>query len=96
MAGMRVVVVDCDGDMGNVDVDDLKRKAVDRQRRPWLSTLMITYPSTHGVFEATAVRHICDVVHELRRARSTSTGPTSMPWWAWPGRAGSAPMSVHI
>ena len=60
MAGMRVVVVDCD-DMGNVDVDDLKRKAVDHSDT--LAALMITYPSTHGVFE-TAVRHICDVVHE--------------------------------
>ena len=60
MAGMRVVVVDCD-DMGNVDVDDLKRKAVDHSDA--LAALMITYPSTHGVFE-TAVRHICDVVHE--------------------------------
>ena len=60
MAGMRVVVVDCD-DMGNVDVDDLKRKAVDHSET--LAALMITYPSTHGVFE-TAVRHICDVVHE--------------------------------
>ena len=60
MAGMRVVVVDCD-DMGNVDVDDLKRKAVDHSDE--LAALMITYPSTHGVFEA-AVRHICDLVHE--------------------------------
>ena len=60
MAGMRVAVVDCD-DMGNVDVDDLKRKAVDHSDE--LAALMITYPSTHGVFE-TAVRHICDVVHE--------------------------------
>ena len=60
MAGMRVVVVDCDG-MGNVDVDDLKRKAVDHSGT--LSCLMITYPSTHGVFE-TAVRHICEIVHE--------------------------------
>ena len=60
MAGMRVVVVDCD-DMGNVDVDDLKRKAVDHSET--LAALMITYPSTHGVFE-TAVRHICDMVHE--------------------------------
>ena len=60
MAGMRVLVVDCD-DMGNVDVDDLKRKAVDHSDE--LAALMITYPSTHGVFE-TAVRHICDVVHE--------------------------------
>jgi len=60
MAGMRVVVVDCD-DMGNVDVDDLKRKAADHSEA--LSCLMVTYPSTHGVFE-TAIRHICDVVHE--------------------------------
>ncbi len=60
MAGMRVVVVACD-DMGNVDVDDLKRKAVDYSDR--LAALMITYPSTHGVFE-TAVRQICDIVHE--------------------------------
>ena len=60
MAGMRVMVVDCD-DMGNVDVDDLKRKAVDHSDA--LAALMITYPSTHGVFE-TAVRHICEVVHE--------------------------------
>jgi len=60
MAGMRVVVVDCD-DMGNVDVDDLKRKAADHSDA--LSCLMVTYPSTHGVFE-TAIRHICDVVHE--------------------------------
>ncbi len=60
MAGMKVVVVDCD-DMGNVDTDDLKHKVVRHSDR--LAALMITYPSTHGVFE-TAVRHICDLVHE--------------------------------
>ncbi len=60
MAGMDVVVVNCSGD-GNVDVDDLKRKAVEHGGR--LAAIMITYPSTHGVFEE-AIRTICDIVHE--------------------------------
>jgi len=59
LAGMNVVVVDCDDD-GNVDVDDLRRKVEANAER--LSALMITYPSTHGVFEET-IREICDVVH---------------------------------
>jgi glycine dehydrogenase len=60
MAGMRVVVVACDA-KGNVDVADLKAKAAEHRER--LSALMITYPSTHGVFEA-AIKEICEVVHE--------------------------------
>jgi glycine dehydrogenase len=59
MAGMRVVVVACD-DKGNVDVADLKAKA--DQHADKLAAIMITYPSTHGVFEE-AVREICDIVH---------------------------------
>jgi len=59
-AGMRVVVVRSRPD-GSVDVDDLKAKA--SQHRDRLACLMITYPSTHGVFEDD-IRHICDVVHE--------------------------------
>ena len=60
MAGMRVVVVGCDRD-GNVDLDDLEaRIAVHRDR---LAAIMITYPSTHGVFEQ-SVREICDRVHD--------------------------------
>ncbi len=59
MAGMEVVVVACDAD-GNVDVDDLRAK-VDAHAAT-LSCLMVTYPSTHGVFEA-AIGEICDVVH---------------------------------
>ena len=59
MAGMRVVVVACD-DLGNVDLDDLCRKAA--AHRDALCGLMITYPSTHGVFED-AIREICDIVH---------------------------------
>jgi glycine dehydrogenase len=60
MAGMRVVVVACD-DQGNVDIDDLGRKADEHGDR--LAALMVTYPSTHGVFEA-GITEICDVVHD--------------------------------
>ena len=60
MAGLRVVVVNCD-EQGNVDVDDLKAKAAEHADS--LSALMITYPSTHGVFEE-AVREICRVIHD--------------------------------
>lgn len=59
MAGMKVVVVACD-EHGNVDVADLKKKAT--EHKDHLAALMITYPSTHGVFE-TAVKEICDAVH---------------------------------
>jgi glycine dehydrogenase len=61
MAGLRVVVVECDED-GNVDFDDLKAKAHDHADR--LAALMVTYPSTHGVFEHRIV-DICAVVHEF-------------------------------
>ncbi len=60
MAGLRVVVVGCDRD-GNVDLGDLHAKV--EQNRDRLAALMITYPSTHGVFEA-EIRDICTVVHE--------------------------------
>ena len=59
MAGMRVVVVACD-EHGNVDVADLKKKAAENASN--LAALMITYPSTHGVFE-TAIKEICEIVH---------------------------------
>jgi glycine dehydrogenase len=60
MAGLRVVVVKCD-DQGNVDVDDLKAKAVEHSAR--LSSLMVTYPSTHGVYEE-QIGEVCAIVHE--------------------------------
>ena len=60
MAGMRVVAVACD-EAGNVDLDDLITKC--RAHAADLAALMVTYPSTHGVFE-TAIRHICQVVHD--------------------------------
>jgi glycine dehydrogenase len=60
MAGMKVVVVACDDD-GNIDAEDLRAKAEEAGEN--LSSLMITYPSTHGVFEE-AVMEICDIVHQ--------------------------------
>ncbi|MGI9134356.1 MAG: aminomethyl-transferring glycine dehydrogenase, partial [Rhodoferax sp.] len=59
MAGMTVVVTKCD-DNGNVDMDDLKAKC--EQHAEHLAAVMITYPSTHGVFE-TSVRDLCALVH---------------------------------
>jgi glycine dehydrogenase len=59
MAGLQVVVVGCDRD-GNIDVTDLRAKAEKHADR--LAALMVTYPSTHGVFEA-AIREICEIVH---------------------------------
>ncbi len=60
MAGLRVVVVECD-ENGNVDVTDLSAKAAEHADR--LAALMVTYPSTHGVFEE-AISEICDIVHD--------------------------------
>ncbi|NRB52991.1 MAG: aminomethyl-transferring glycine dehydrogenase [Saprospiraceae bacterium] len=60
MAGMKVVVVACD-EKGNIDVADLKAKAEEHQEN--LAALMVTYPSTHGVFE-TAIKEICDIIHD--------------------------------
>lgn len=60
MAGMQVVVVKCD-EAGNIDVDDLRAKA--EQHSHELAALMVTYPSTHGVFEA-RIKEITAIVHE--------------------------------
>ncbi|CAB4536666.1 MAG: aminomethyl-transferring glycine dehydrogenase [Actinobacteria bacterium] len=60
MAGMRVVVVACD-ERGDVDVDDLRTKVAEHGDR--LAAIMVTYPSTHGVFEE-RIREICELVHD--------------------------------
>lgn len=60
MAGMQVVIVACD-EKGNIDVDDLKAKA--EKYSGQLSSLMVTYPSTHGVFEEEIIE-ICDIIHQ--------------------------------
>lgn len=60
MAGMKIIVVKCD-DNGNIDVADLKQKA--EQYKNELSCLMVTYPSTHGVFEESIIE-ICSIIHQ--------------------------------
>ena len=59
MCGMQVVVVSCD-DNGNVDLDDLRAKA--EQYSAELAAIMVTYPSTHGVFEE-GITEICEIIH---------------------------------
>ncbi|CAN5401519.1 aminomethyl-transferring glycine dehydrogenase [soil metagenome] len=60
MAGMKVVLVKCD-EQGNIDIEDLKKKA--SEHKDDLSALMITYPSTHGVFEE-GIKNVCEIIHE--------------------------------
>jgi len=60
MAGMKVIVIACDED-GNVSIEDLKSKIAQYQGQ--LAALMVTYPSTHGVFES-AISEICELVHD--------------------------------
>jgi glycine dehydrogenase len=60
MAGMKVVVTKCD-ERGNIDIDDLRAKA--EQYSNELSCLMVTYPSTHGVFEE-SIKDICALIHQ--------------------------------
>ena len=60
VAGMKVVIVKCD-ELGNIDIDDLKVKC--EQHSQQVAALMITYPSTHGVFEEN-VREVCQIVHQ--------------------------------
>ena len=60
MAGMKVVVIKCDKH-GNIDLDDLKEKCIEHSKN--LSSLMITYPSTHGVFEH-HILEVCNLIHE--------------------------------
>ena len=61
MMGLKVVVVNCDKN-GNVDLDDLRAKAAEAGDN--LSSIMVTYPSTHGVYEE-GIRDICDIVHSF-------------------------------
>lgn len=61
MAGMRVVIVKCD-DNGNIDVEDLREKA--EAHKDEIAALMVTYPSTHGVFEEPIIE-ICEIIHQF-------------------------------
>lgn len=86
LAGMEVVVVASDA-QGNVDVDDLKARIAQVGDR--LAALMITYPSTHGVFE-TAVTEICDLVHQAGgQVYLDGANMNAMVGLAQPGKFGS-------
>jgi len=93
MAGMKVVVVGCDSD-GNVDVMDLKAKAA--EHRAELAALMITYPSTHGVFEE-AIREICTAVHENGgQVYMDGANLNAMVGIALPGKIGADVMHMNL
>jgi glycine dehydrogenase len=86
MAGMRVVVVACD-EAGNVDLGDLRAKVDQHAER--LAAIMITYPSTHGVFE-TEVQEICAAVHDAGgQVYVDGANLNAMVGLARPGRFGS-------
>jgi Glycine cleavage system protein P (pyridoxal-binding), C-terminal domain len=86
MAGMRVVVVACD-EAGNVDVADLHAKVDQHAER--LAAIMITYPSTHGVFEAD-IQEICGAVHDAGgQVYVDGANLNAMVGLARPGRFGS-------
>jgi glycine dehydrogenase len=86
MAGLRVVVVACD-DQGNVDVDDLRRKVADNANH--LAALMVTYPSTHGVFES-AITDICAIVHDAGgQVYVDGANLNALVGWARPGKFGA-------
>jgi glycine dehydrogenase len=60
LTGMKIVSIDCNVN-GDIDIEDLRKKAV--LHKDNLSAVMITYPSTHGVFEEN-VKELCDIIHE--------------------------------
>jgi glycine dehydrogenase len=86
LAGMRVVVVACD-EAGNVDLDDLDAKIAAHADR--LAALMVTYPSTHGVYEATIVE-VCARVHDAGgQVYVDGANLNALLGWAKPGRFGA-------
>ena len=87
MVGMKVVIVACD-ELGNIDLEDLKAKAAENADE--LAALMITYPSTHGVFEE-AVKEICQTIHDFG-GRFIWMAPILMPRSVLPGLEISVPM----
>src|SRR5690606_34808384 len=94
MAGLQVVVVKSD-ENGNIDVDDLRAKA--EQHRDRLAALMITYPSTHGIFEED-VKEICRIVHENGgQVYLDGANMNAMVGLARPGDIGAdvCPLNLH-
>ena len=90
MVGLQVVVVKCDA-MGNVDLDDLRAKC--EQHRADLAAVMITYPSTYGVFEP-HVKELCAHGAPARRPRVRRRRQHERAGRRWPHRANSAATSA--
>ena len=86
MCGMQVVVVNCD-DQGNVDIEDLRAKAEKHSAN--LGALMVTYPSTHGVFE-TEIKQVCAITHEHGgKVYMDGANLNAMVGLCYPGKFGS-------
>ncbi|MDA3934392.1 MAG: aminomethyl-transferring glycine dehydrogenase [Gammaproteobacteria bacterium] len=86
MAGLRIVIIGCD-EAGNIDVDELKAHA--EQYTDQLAALMITYPSTHGVFEERVVE-ICDIVHQHGgQVYLDGANLNALVGWSAPGQFGA-------
>jgi len=86
MAGMKIIIVKCD-DKGNVDIADLREKA--EKHAASLSALMITYPSTHGVFEQ-QITEICDITHQYGgQVYLDGANLNALVGWAAPGKFGA-------
>jgi len=93
MAGMSVVVVGCD-ELGNIDVEDLKAKA--GKHASDLAALMVTYPSTHGVFEE-AINEICEIVHQHGgQVYMDGANLNALLGIAKPGRIGADVMHMNL
>ncbi len=86
MAGMRIVVVGCD-ENGNIDINDLKNKVKENSNQ--LSALMVTYPSTHGVFEEHIVE-VCDIIHQHGgQVYLDGANLNALVGWSAPGQFGA-------
>ncbi len=86
LAGMKVVVVACDK-KGNIDISDLKNKANEHKNE--LAALMVTYPSTHGVFEE-GIKEICDIIHHYGgQVYMDGANLNAQLGWCKPGEIGA-------
>ena len=93
MAGMKVVVVGCDS-AGNIDIEDLQAKA--HKHSDNLAAIMITYPSTHGVFEE-SVREVCDIVHaQGGQVYIDGANLNAMVGICYPGRFGGDVSHINL
>ena len=93
MAGLHVIVVACDAN-GNIDLDDLRAKAAENKDN--LAALMVTYPSTHGVFEE-EIREICNIIHQNGgQVYMDGANFNALVGLACPGKIGADVMHMNL